>query len=132
MRFAGLDSVSFRGYLAYMLTDADLPGLTKREQLLLDTLVRGYRRKFPKDKFKALPKRLQETYRRRCILLRLSVVLHLSRSKDRLPAITFSAEQKIVVLEFLEGWLDHHPLTRADLEQEAEYPITADYKLRFK
>lgn len=120
----------FHKHSAYMLTHSDLPGFNKREQLLLATLVRGHRRKFPKDEFKKLPKRLQENYRRLCILLRLSVVLHRSRSKDRLPAITFSADQKKIVLTFPDGWLEHHPLTHADLEQEAEYLTASDIKLK--
>ncbi|WP_420599788.1 exopolyphosphatase [Neptuniibacter sp.] len=122
----------FHKHSAYMLTHSDLPGFTKREQLQLATLVRGHRRKFPKDEFKKLPKRLQESYRRLCILLRLAVVLHRSRSKDRLPAITFSADNKKLMVEFPDGWLDHHPLTLADLEQEADYLSSADYKLRLK
>ncbi|MGH1460517.1 MAG: exopolyphosphatase [Neptuniibacter sp.] len=122
----------FHKHSAYMLTHSDLPGFTRREQLQLATLVRGHRRKFPKDEFKKLPKRLQEPYRRLCILLRLAVVLHRSRSKDRLPAVTFTTENKKLMVEFPDGWLDHHPLTLADLEQEADYLNSADYKLRFK
>lgn len=120
----------FHKHSAYMLKHSDLPGFTKREQLQLAALVRGHRRKFPKDEFKALPKRFQESYRRLCVLLRLSVVLHRSRSKDRLPAITFSADNKKIVMKFPEGWLDHHPLTLADLEQEAEYLSSAEFKLK--
>ena len=122
----------FHKHSAYLLTHSDLPGFTTREQLQLATLVRGHRRKFPKDEFKALPKRLQEPYRRLSILLRIAVVLHRSRSKDRLPAISFSIDNKKLMVEFPEGWLEHHPLTHADLEQEAEYLNNADIKLRFK
>lgn len=122
----------FHKHSAYLLTHADLPGFTTREQLQLATLVRGHRRKFPKEEFKALPKRLQESYKRLCILLRVSAVLHRSRSKDRLPAISFSTDNKKLILDFPEGWLEHHPLTHADLEQEAEYLNNADIKLRFK
>ncbi len=122
----------FHKHSAYLLTHSDLPGFTTREQQQLAVLVRGHRRKFPKDEFKDLPKRLQEPYRRLCVLLRLAIVLHRSRSKDRLPAITFSIDGKKLQMEFPEGWLEHHPLTHADLEQEAEYLNNADIKLRFK
>ncbi|MDO6594520.1 exopolyphosphatase [Neptuniibacter sp. 1_MG-2023] len=120
----------FHKHSAYLLTHADLPGFTTQEQLQLATLVRGHRRKFPKDDFKALPKRLQEPYTRLCVLLRIAVVLHRSRSKDRLPAISFSIDNKKLIIEFPEGWLEHHPLTLADLEQETEYLNSADIKLR--
>ena len=122
----------FHKHSAYLLTHSDLPGFTTREQRQIAALVRGHRRKFPKDEFKALAKELQEPYRRLCVLLRLAVVLHRSRSKDRLPAINFSAEGKKLLLRFPEGWLEHHPLTHADLEQEAEYLGNADFKLRVK
>ena len=122
----------FHKHSAYLLTHSDLPGFTTREQLQLATLVRGHRRKFPKDEFKKLPKRLQEPYKKLCIILRLAVVLHRSRSKDRLPAIAFSAEGKKLNVLFPEGWLDHHPLTYADLEQEVEFLSNADFKLRLK
>ena len=121
----------FHKHSAYLLTHSDLPGFTTHEQLQLATLVRGHRRKFPKDEFKALPKRLQESYRRLCVLLRIAVILHRSRSKDRLPAISFSVENKKLIIEFPEGWLEHHPLTLADLEQEADYLSNAEIKLRF-
>ncbi len=122
----------FHKHSAYLLTHSDLPGFTTREQLQLATLVRGHRRKFPKDEFKALPKRLQEAYKRLCVLLRLAVILHRSRSSDRLPAISFQVDNKKLILEFPENWLEHHPLTQAGLEQEADYLSNTDIKLRFQ
>ncbi|WP_415902297.1 exopolyphosphatase [Neptuniibacter sp. QD29_5] len=121
----------FHKHSAYLLNHSDLPGFTTREQQQLATLVRGHRRKFPKDEFKALPKRLQEPYRRLCVLLRLAVVLHRSRSSNRLPAITFSVDGKTLLMNFPEEWLSHHPLTEAGLEQEASYLESADMKLKF-
>ena len=121
----------FHKHSAYLLSHSDLPGFTTREQQQLSALVRGHRRKFPKDEFKALPKRLQEPYRRLCVLLRLAVVLHRSRSSDRLPAITFSADGNTLKVHFPEDWLSHHPLTEAGLEQEANYLDSADLKLKF-
>ncbi|MEM5537135.1 exopolyphosphatase [Neptuniibacter pectenicola] len=120
----------FHKHSAYLLTHADLPGFTTQEQLQLATLVRGHRRKFPKDEFKTLPKRLQDAYAHLCVLLRIAVVLHRSRSKDRLPAIAFRVDNKKLIVEFPEGWLELHPLTLADLEQEADYLNGADIKLR--
>lgn len=121
----------FHKHSAYLLSHSDLPGFTTREQQQLSALVRGHRRKFPKDEFKALPKRFQEPYRRLCVLLRLAVVLHRSRSADRLPAITFSTDENILKVQFPEDWLTHHPLTEAGLEQEANYLENADIKLKF-
>ncbi|MFW1678065.1 exopolyphosphatase [Pontibacter sp. JAM-7] len=116
---------------AYLLNNSDLPGFTNQSQLQLATLVRGHRRKFPKEEFKTLPDRLQEPFTRLCVLLRLAVVLNRSRTKDRLPGIEFQADGKKLGLKFPEGWLEHHPLTHAELEQEAEYLSAAHIKLKF-
>ncbi|MDF2182629.1 exopolyphosphatase [Neptuniibacter sp. CAU 1671] len=120
----------YHKHSAYLLNNSDLPGFTNQSQLQLATLVRGHRRKFPKDEFKALPERLQEPFTRLCVLLRLSVVLNRSRSKDRLPGIEYVADGKKLTLCFPEGWLEHHPLTHAELEQEAEYLCAANFKFK--
>ncbi|WP_372831172.1 exopolyphosphatase [Pontibacterium sp.] len=119
----------FHKHSAYLLQNSDLPGFTKRDQQLVASLARGHRRKFPKEEFKKLPKYLQEPYRRLCILLRISVLLHRSESTARLPAIIFRAEDKQLRLRFPESWLQHNPLTTADLQQEAEHLKVIDYHL---
>ncbi len=120
----------FHRHSAYLLQHSDLPGFTQQEQQLLAFLVRGHRRKFPKDEFRQLPDSLSEPYRYLCLILRLSVIMHRSRSKARLPAFTLKAEGQKIELSFPNDWLDHHPLTRADLEQEATYLRNIDFKLK--
>jgi len=39
--------------------------------------------------------------------------------------------QQRLELRFPSGWLDEHPLTRADLEVEARYLRKAGFKLEF-
>jgi exopolyphosphatase/guanosine-5'-triphosphate,3'-diphosphate pyrophosphatase len=120
----------FHRHSAYLLQHSDLPGFTRLEQQLLAFLVRGHRRKFPKDEFRQLPDKLRQPYRHLCLLLRLSVIMHRSRSKARLPAFTLKADGQKIELSFPAGWLDLHPLTRADLEQEAGYLRSIDFKLK--
>lgn len=120
----------FHKHSAYLLQHSDLPGFTRLEQQLLAFLVRGHRRKFPKEEFRRLPEKLRQPYRQLCLLLRLSVVLHRSRSKARLPAFSLKASGQKLELSFPRGWLEHHPLTRADLEQEAAYLDNLAFKLR--
>ncbi len=119
----------FHKHSAYLLHNSDLPGFTNRDQQLVATLARGHRRKFPKDEFKKLQKHLQEPYKRLCILLRIAVLLNRSESNLRLPAIIFRADGKQLHLRFPEGWLQHNPLTAADLQQEADYLKVIDYSL---
>ncbi len=121
----------FHKHSAYLLQNSDLPGFSRLNQQLLAVLARGHRRKLPKEEFKLIPKRLQETVIRLCILLRLAVILCRCRSNSRLPAIDLRVEGDKLQLDFPPGWLEYHPLTCADLEQEVEYLKAIDYKLRF-
>ena len=120
----------FHKHSAYLLQHSDLPGFTRPEQQQLAFLVRGHRRKFPKDEFRNLPPALKASCRYLCLLLRLAVLLHRSRSKARLPAFRLNVDGHRIELALPPGWLDQHPLTRADLEQEAGYLRNIDFKLK--
>lgn len=121
----------FHRHSAYLLQNCDLPGFSNTEQLLLAFLARSHRRKLPKDELKLLPANKQTPYLRLCILLRLAVILHRSRSKARIPAISLQIDEQKLTLNFPNDWLNHHPLTLADLESEADYLKSVDYKLKF-
>ena len=116
---------------AYILENSDLPGFSRQEQKRLAALVRGHRRKFPQSVFKQLGGERANRARRLCILLRLAVLLHRGRTDTEMPAIALQAEKKSLHLGFPEGWLERHPLTRADLAQEADYLKAAGYRLEF-
>ena len=63
------------------------------------------------------------------ILLRISVVLHRSRSINPLPHIGMQAKDKHIELSIPKRWLEEHPLTRLDLDQEAQYLKAIGYQL---
>lgn len=129
----GLD-IAHSGYHkhgAYIVANADLLGFTRQEQELLAALVHSHRRKLTAKAFAGLPARWQVPGRRLAVLLRLAVVLHRGRSPDPLPEIGLTAEGDRLDVTFPEGWLDAHPLTRADLDQEAERLAGADFTLAF-
>ena len=115
----------------YIVAHADLQGFSLPEQQVLATLVRSHRRKFPTGVITALPRNWSGWTERLAMPLRLSVVLHRSRSPLPLPAIELTAARSALDLRFPPGWLDEHPLTRADLETEAAYLQDAGYKLSF-
>lgn len=120
----------FHKHGAYLLQHSDLPGFTRSEQQQLAFLVRGHRRKFPKEEYRSLPPALKPTCRYLCLLLRLAVLLHRSRSSARLPEFRIRAGKEKIELSFPPRWLEQHPLTLADLEQEAEYLRQIDFRLR--
>ncbi len=116
---------------AYILEYSDLPGFSSPEQRLLAALVRGHRRKFPGPVFDELPGEVSLVARRLSLLLRLAVLLHRSRSRLPLPEVSIMVEGPRIELGFPPGWLDGHPLTRADLEADAEYLKAAGMLMGF-
>ncbi|MEK7322967.1 MAG: exopolyphosphatase, partial [Pseudomonadota bacterium] len=59
-------------------------------------------------------------------------VVRRGRSAASLPKFTLEAGKKSVDVHFPAGWLEAHPLTRADLEQEANYLEAAGFELRYR
>ena len=127
----GIAHNQYHKHGAYVLRYADLPGFSRSEQQLIAVLVRSHRRKFPVEVFKELPKRLIEPTQRLCVLLRLAVTLHRGHRRQHLPAIQAQARKSKIRLSFPAGWLDDHPLTRADLDAEGQFLKKAGFKLSF-
>jgi exopolyphosphatase/guanosine-5'-triphosphate,3'-diphosphate pyrophosphatase len=72
---------------------------------------------------------MQPVTQRLTALLRLAVLLHRARSDEPLPPIRLNAEGNLLTLELPGSWLENHPLTRIDLEQERDYLKQIDIKL---
>ncbi len=105
----------------YLLLNIDLAGFSRDDQQRLALLVRSHRRKFPTAEFAAVAEDEREPLLRLSALLRIAVVLHRNRVADALPPISARIHGDCLVLEFPPGWLDAHPLTRLDLEQEQAF-----------
>ena len=115
---------------AYLLANGDMSGFSRQAQSMLASLVRGHRRKFPSSVFEQLAPADARRARRLCVLLRLAVVLNRSRADDLPPGVAALAKGEALTVAFPPGWLDAHPLTRADLEQEQAYLGAAGIGLR--
>ena len=116
---------------AYLLANGDMSGFSRQAQSMLSSLVRGHRRKFPSSVFSQLAPDDAHRARRLCVLLRLAVVLNRARSDDVLSGVAALAQGEALAVAFPPGWLDAHPLTRADFEQEQAYLAAAGIGLRF-
>lgn len=114
---------------AYVLAHADLPGFSRPEQEVLAALVLGHRGKLDPERFKALAPHPPPDLDRLMVLLRLSCRLHRSRSARPVPETRFAVEGNSLSLNFQEGALADRPLTRADLEEEAEMLKAASWSL---
>lgn len=98
---------------AYILSYADMPGFSKRDQACLAALVLGHRGKL--EKMLALPP--GDFDWRLLFCLRLAVILHRSRDDRVLPEWRVKALPKGYRLELPAEWLAENPWTAAALRE---------------
>ncbi len=116
---------------AYIITHSDLPGFAQAEQNALAALVRSWRRKFPAEHFASFGQAEGQRLARLAVLLRLAAVLHRGRRPEPVPNPCVEVDRGVVDLRLPSGWLAGHPLTRADLADEAKRLANAGFSLRF-
>jgi exopolyphosphatase/guanosine-5'-triphosphate,3'-diphosphate pyrophosphatase len=127
-------AISYRSYHkhgAYLLRHSDMAGFSIDDQVLLSTLVRAHRRKMGEETFAEVGPQRAAPARRLAALLRVAVVVHRSRRSRRELSLITSADEDTLALSFPDGWLDDHPLTRADLALEAKHLGRVGITLRF-
>jgi exopolyphosphatase/guanosine-5'-triphosphate,3'-diphosphate pyrophosphatase len=116
---------------AYVAANADLPGFSREDQEMLSLLILSHRRKFPREPNGLLPEARATQVRRLAALLRVAVLLNRGRGRPPVPDVEACVEGDGLRLTFPEGWLEHHPLTQADLEQERSWLKSAGIPLAF-
>ncbi|HEX6883733.1 MAG TPA: Ppx/GppA phosphatase family protein [Planctomycetota bacterium] len=125
-------ALSHSGYQkhgGYILENSDMPGFSRQDQLRLAALVRGHRRKLARGAFDfAAPG--EKALLRLCVLLRVAARLHRTRSPRPLPAFRIKAGSDGLELRFPVRWLEKHPLTSADLEEEDAFLSDCGVRLR--
>ncbi|WP_343786514.1 Ppx/GppA phosphatase family protein [Dokdonella soli] len=117
---------------AYIVANSDLAGFSRQGQQALAAIIRSHRRKPDREVIDALPERLRREARRLTALLRLAALLERARTTEAMPPLRLVADDKALRLELPPGWLDQHPLTRADLEQERDHFKILDLKLQVR
>jgi exopolyphosphatase/guanosine-5'-triphosphate,3'-diphosphate pyrophosphatase len=117
----------------YVLAHMDLPGFSRQEQGALSVMVRLHRRKYHTAMIEDNIYVRSEALGLLTRLLRLGVLLNRGRTPIELPEISVAIERaRSMKLVIPDDWLDDHPLTAADLEQEVEWLSAAGYELRIK
>jgi len=125
----GISHRQYHKHGGYLIRNMDLAGFSQTEQNFLALLVRAHRRKFPGSEFERLSEPEASLLLYLSIILRLSVLLHRSRSAEPLPKIKVSAGEDRLQLVFPSGWFAEHLLTELDLSQEADYLAAIPVKL---
>lgn len=108
----------FHKHGAYVLQHSDMAGFSKLDQMMLAVLVASHRRKMRQPLFEELPEADRSSTLKLCLLLRIAVLLHRSRREAHLPSFLLRVDGTKAALDFPEGWLDAHPLTCGELQQE--------------
>jgi exopolyphosphatase/guanosine-5'-triphosphate,3'-diphosphate pyrophosphatase len=111
----------YHKHSAYIVENGDLAGFSRQDQILLATLIRAHRRKFPLKDFSRLPAPWNNDAPYIAIVLRIAVLLHRNRHDVELPDFKISIKPGQISLTFPTNWLSGAPLTQADLQQEANY-----------
>lgn len=100
---------------AYIVSLADMPGFSKKDQARLAQLLLGQRGKLEKLTLAAS----DDAAWRAVFCLRLALVLHRSRDDGAPPAFRFGHERGVYRLALPAGWLAANPLSASVLVDEA-------------
>ncbi len=119
-------------HAGYILRHADLSGFSWQEQQVLAAIVQAHRRSFPDDLFDSLPEVWRKKAVQLALLLRIAVILHRSRSTAAVPVPNCQLTDVALRLKFPDKWLQQHPLTLTDFEEEARRLGRRDIKFTFK
>jgi exopolyphosphatase/guanosine-5'-triphosphate,3'-diphosphate pyrophosphatase len=101
---------------SYLLSHMDMPGFSRSEQAQLAILVGMHRRKITGTS--------SNWVTTLGVLLRLSAVIHRHRSIADMPVMSLTINSgdrlSLVLLSIDPGYLQEHPLTRLDLDNEVQ------------
>lgn len=117
---------------AYIISHTEMPGFTRAQQQLLMALVYNHRADINRDIIARQTMTSVLLAVRLTRLLRLSVLLSMRRRYEALPEVQISAQAEVLTLVLPKGWLEQHPLMRAELEQEVLYQQQAGWQLQLR
>ncbi|WP_335739638.1 guanosine-5'-triphosphate,3'-diphosphate diphosphatase [Rheinheimera metallidurans] len=117
---------------AYIINHSDLPGFTRAQQQLVMALVHNHRADVSRDIIARQTMTSVLLTVRLTRILRLAVILSMRRRDEVMPQVNISSKGEALTLKMADGWLEQHPLMRAELEQEQEYQQLAGWEFVFK
>jgi exopolyphosphatase/guanosine-5'-triphosphate,3'-diphosphate pyrophosphatase len=117
---------------AYIISHTELPGFTRAQQQLLMALVFNHRADIQRDIIARQTMTSVLLAVRLTRLLRLAVILSMRRKHEALPEVQINAQAEVLIVQLPKGWLEQHPLMRAELEQEVAYQQAAGWQLQVR
>lgn len=116
-------AVSHSGYHkhgAYLAEHADLAGFSRQDRHQVSTLIRAQRRRLRPDQLAGFSGDRVHALRCLITILRIGLRLRRDRTAREIPEVRLTASGSRYRLRLPKGWLEEHPLTRADLVQESD------------
>ncbi len=108
----------FNRHTAYLLRNADLPGFSQSEQEQLAVLTLGHRSKLADELFTDVAEADVPRLRYLVAIMRIATCFKYAEKLEQLPDFSIQAGPNSLTLDFPEGWLDAHPLTAQELQDE--------------
>jgi len=118
----------FHKHGAYIVTYADMPGFSKKDQERLALLILGQRGKL--EKLPSTP--ATDSIWSLLFCLRLAALLHRSRDDQPLPEVRIKGPDSGFHIELPPDWLSANPLSAAALEEETVSWKRVGFALRIK
>lgn len=127
-----IDYIDAQHHAAYILGHSPLPGFTPVQKRLLTLLVGHYAGDLTTDPMQSLSGFSRRQGRCLLRILRVSVILAARRQMDALLPSAISANGNTLTLSVPDSWQTRHPLTLADLQQEANLQATIGWQLEIQ
>ena len=108
-----------------------MPGFSREIQNTLGLMLRLQRGKLKTHLIEDFPRRLKGI-EINILLLRIAIILERSRDWDASRKIKIKRKKNTIKLKFPKLYLEAHPLTRADLEQEIQESAKLGFELVIK
>jgi exopolyphosphatase/guanosine-5'-triphosphate,3'-diphosphate pyrophosphatase len=116
----------YHKHSAYVLSNADMPGFSRMEQVRLARIVLAHRGKLRKMQDAGL----DGTDWKLVFALRTASLILRSRSDAKLPFLRVAADAGGFAIDLPQSWLDESPLSAAALEAEADHWKAVGMKLQ--
>ncbi len=110
--------VQYHKHGDYLLRNADMLGFTRGDQALVASLVRNHRRKINQSSLDTLAHYDAERFPKLLAILRLAVLIHRTRNTSERPPLQIFATSSALELRLPHDWLQSHPLTCTELDDE--------------
>lgn len=118
----------FHKHGAYIISSADMPGFSKKDQEKLSLLILGQRGKL--EKLPLIPS--NDPLWRQIFCMRLAALLHRSRDEAPLPSLLVKQSSVGFSVELPAAWLQNNPLTAGALAEESAAWQQVGWQLRVR